>query len=71
MEHEGSLLRSHEPTLYKSLTLSLCAIINDSVSSYFFDQGNNTNTRDVCKVYGLAAVCRCYAEGGGDCYAKF
>jgi len=23
-----------------------------------------------CKVRGLAAVRRCYAEGGGDCYAK-
>jgi hypothetical protein len=23
------------------------------------------------KFRGLAAVRRCYAEGGGDCYAKF
>jgi hypothetical protein len=27
-------------------------------------------TRVVCKVRGLAAVRRCYAEAGGDCYAK-
>jgi hypothetical protein len=27
-------------------------------------------TRAVCKVRGLAAVRRCYAEGGGVCYAK-
>jgi hypothetical protein len=26
--------------------------------------------RSVCKVRGLAAVRHCYAEGGGDCYAK-
>jgi hypothetical protein len=26
--------------------------------------------RAVWKVRGLAAVRRCYAEGGGDCYAK-
>jgi hypothetical protein len=29
-----------------------------------------TYTRVVCKVHGLAAVRRCYAKGGGDCYAK-
>jgi hypothetical protein len=28
------------------------------------------NTRAVWKVRGLAAVRRCYAEGGGDCYTK-
>jgi len=27
-------------------------------------------TRAVWKVRGLAAVCRHYAEGGSDCYAK-
>jgi len=27
-------------------------------------------TRTVRKVRELAAVRRCYAEGGGDCYAK-
>jgi hypothetical protein len=27
-------------------------------------------TRAVCKVLGLAAVRRCYAEGGDDCYAN-
>jgi len=29
----------------------------------------NAYTRTVCKVLGLATVCRCYAEGGGKCYA--
>jgi hypothetical protein len=28
------------------------------------------STRAVCKVRGLAAVRRCYVEGGDDCYAK-
>jgi len=28
------------------------------------------HTRAVCKVRGLAAVRRYYAEGGGDCYTK-
>jgi hypothetical protein len=27
-------------------------------------------TRAVWKVRGLAAMRRCHAEGGGDCYAK-
>jgi hypothetical protein len=27
-------------------------------------------TGAICKVRELAAVHRCYAEGGGDCYAK-
>jgi hypothetical protein len=27
-------------------------------------------TRAVWKVRALAAVRRCYADGGGDCYAK-
>jgi hypothetical protein len=27
-------------------------------------------SRDVCKVRGLVAVRRCYADGGGDCYVK-
>jgi len=27
-------------------------------------------TRAVCEVRRLAAVRRCYTEGGGDCYAK-
>jgi hypothetical protein len=26
--------------------------------------------RAVCKVRGLVAVRRCYAQGSGDCYAK-
>jgi len=26
--------------------------------------------RAICKVHGLAAVHHCYAERGGDCYAK-
>jgi len=30
----------------------------------------NDTTRAVWKVRELAAVRRCYAEGGGDCYAK-
>jgi hypothetical protein len=29
-----------------------------------------SKTRAVCKVRGLAAVHRCYAEGGSDCFAK-
>jgi hypothetical protein len=29
-----------------------------------------TYTGAVWKIYELAAVRRCYAEGGGDCYAK-
>jgi hypothetical protein len=28
------------------------------------------NTRAVCKVHGLAVLRRCYAERGGDSYAK-
>jgi hypothetical protein len=31
---------------------------------------NLRNTKAVWKVRGLAAVRRCYAEEGGDCYAK-
>jgi hypothetical protein len=32
---------------------------------------DDETTRDVWKVRGLVAVRRCYAEGGGDYYAKF
>jgi len=28
------------------------------------------HTGDVCEVRGLAAVRRCYVEGGSDCYTK-
>jgi hypothetical protein len=33
-------------------------------------EGYHLYTRAIWKVRDLAAVHRCYAEGGGDCYTK-
>jgi hypothetical protein len=59
MEPEGSLPCSQE----------LLSQVNPIYTPppYFFAV---QSTKAVWKVRGLAAVRRCYAEGGGDCYTK-
>jgi hypothetical protein len=76
MEPEGSLQYSQQPTTgpytetcIQSLTsiLILSSRLRLHISNGFKPK---YCTRAVWKVRGLAAVRRCYAEGGGDCYAK-
>jgi hypothetical protein len=42
----------------------------EDLDSLYQSVGPPSSTRAVCEVRGVAAVRHCYAEGGGDSYAK-
>jgi hypothetical protein len=48
--------------------MQLCVMSKNEVTEE--KQSRPMGTRAVRKVRGMAAVRRCYTEGGGDCYAK-
>jgi len=57
-------------SLVKEQSILIFSINIDASIRHFVLHMRPTYTRAISKVRGLPAVRRCYADEGGDCYAK-